>query len=75
MRRIDSYLTRKAQAQWPRSLVVEAEDGVWLLIRVVPGEGDFVESTIIADDKVPHDRKFRTAKESILQLIAHEAAL
>ena len=68
MRRVDNYLTRKAAARWPRALVLETPDRAFLLIR--HGE----EPLVLSGPPTPMERRFRAAKEALLQTIAADEA-
>lgn len=62
MKRLDHYLTRKAEGAWPGALVF-ASFGRWTLER--PSE----ETIILADEPTPLGQRFQAAREALYQLI------
>lgn len=61
MRRLDLYLTRKAQATWPESAVYVTGRG-FLLER--PGR----EPVLLAGEETPQEKRFRTARDALALL-------
>lgn len=67
MKRVDAYLSGKAAACWPGA-IVEDWDRVFILQR--PG----LPAVELAGDPIPLDKRFRSAKEALARLVAHEQA-
>lgn len=67
MKKIDAYLTRKAAAVWPGALV-EDWDRTFLLQRA--GR----QAVILSGEPTPLPKRFKAAKEALLQAIAAEKA-
>ena len=65
MKKIDAYLTRKAAAVWPGALVEDWER-TFLLQR--PNR----QAIVLAGEPTPLPKRFKAAKEALLQAIAAE---